>query len=90
MQLMVIEMARSLLNAIDANSTEFDENTKNPVIDLMEDQRSIDNKGGTMRLGVYPCILVEGTKAGNAYNVGEVMERHRHRWEFNNSYRKQL
>ena len=90
MQLMVIEMARSLLNAEDANSTEFDENTKNPVIDLMEDQRSIDNKGGTMRLGVYPCILVEGTKAGNAYNVGEVMERHRHRWEFNNSYRKQL
>ena len=90
MQLMVIEMARSLLNAMDANSTEFDENTKHPVIDLMEDQRSIDNKGGTMRLGVYPCILVEGTKAGNAYNVGEVMERHRHRWEFNNSYRKQL
>ena len=90
MQLMVIEMARSLLNAADANSTEFDENTKNPVIDLMEDQRSINDKGGTMRLGVYPCVLVEGTKASNAYDTGEIMERHRHRWEFNNFYRKKL
>jgi CTP synthase len=90
MQLMVIEMARSLLNATDANSTEFDENTKNPVIDLMDEQRSIGDKGGTMRVGVYPCVILEGTKASKAYNVTEIMERHRHRWEFNNSYREKL
>ena len=90
MQLMVVEMARTVLNSPDANSTEFDENTPHPVIDLMPEQRSIPTKGGTMRLGVYPCHLVEGTKAAKAYGVSEISERHRHRWEFNNSYRERL
>ena len=90
MQLMVVEMARAVLNSPDANSTEFDEDTPHPVIDLMPDQRSIRSKGGTMRLGVYPCRLVEGTKAAKAYGVSEINERHRHRWEFNNSYRERL
>ena len=87
---MVVEMARAVLNSPDANSTEFDEDTPHPVIDLMPDQRSIHSKGGTMRLGVYPCRLVEGTKAAKAYGVSEINERHRHRWEFNNSYRERL
>ena len=90
MQLMVIEMARTVLNSSDANSTEFDEDTPHPVIDLMPDQRSIPTKGGTMRLGIYPCHLVEGTKAAKAYGISEISERHRHRWEFNNSYRERL
>ncbi|MDP6102393.1 MAG: CTP synthase [Dehalococcoidia bacterium] len=90
MQLMVIEMARTVLNSSDANSTEFDEDTLHPVIDLMPDQRSIPTKGGTMRLGIYPCHLVEGTKAAKAYGTSEISERHRHRWEFNNSYRERL
>jgi len=90
MQLMVVEMARAVLSSPDANSTEFDENTPHPVIDLMPEQRSIPTKGGTMRLGVYPCHLVEGTKAAKAYGVSEINERHRHRWEFNNSYRERL
>ena len=77
---MVIEAARNLLGKQGANSSEFDADTEHPVIDLMVDQVGVKEKGGPMRLGVYPCILVEGTKAGNAYNVGEVMERHRHRW----------
>ena len=83
-------MARAVLNSPDANSTEFDENTPHPVIDLMPEQRSIPTKGGTMRLGVYPCHLVEGTKAAKAYGASEINERHRHRWEFNNSYRERL
>lgn len=90
MQVMVVEMARAVLNSTDANSTEFDENTPHPVIDLMPDQRSIRSKGGTMRLGVYPCHLVEGTIAAKAYGTSEINERHRHRWEFNNSYRERL
>ena len=90
MQLMVIEMARTVLNSSDANSTEFDEDTLHPVIDLMPDQRSIPTKGGTMRLGIYPFHLVEGTKAAKAYGTSEISERHRHRWEFNNSYRERL
>ena len=90
MQLMVVEMARVVLNSSEVNSTEFDEDTPHPVIDLMPDQRSIRAKGGTMRLGVYPCRLVEGTKASKAYGTAEVEERHRHRYEFNNSYRERL
>ncbi|MDA0988393.1 MAG: CTP synthase [Chloroflexi bacterium] len=90
MQVMVVEMARAVLNSPDANSTEFDENTSHPVIDLMPDQRSIRSKGGTMRLGVYPCHLLEGTIAAKAYGTSEINERHRHRWEFNNSYRERL
>ncbi|MDE2860306.1 MAG: CTP synthase [Chloroflexota bacterium] len=90
MQLMVVEMARFVLGAADANSTEFDEDTPNPVIDLMPDQRAIRHMGGTMRLGVYPCQLVEGTRAAKAFGVSEVKERHRHRFEFNNSFREML
>ncbi|MHB1004103.1 MAG: CTP synthase [Chloroflexota bacterium] len=90
MQMMVIEAARNLLGLKDANSTEFDPVTANPVIDLMPDQRGIANKGGTMRLGRYPCHLVEGTRAHAAYAVDDISERHRHRFEFNNDYLKPL
>ena len=87
MQVMCIDFARSVLDLEDSNSTEFDRSTENPVIDIMLDQRSITNMGGTMRLGLYPCLLQNGTKAATAYAVPHVDERHRHRFEFNNSYR---
>lgn len=87
MQLMVIEFAREVLNNEEANSTEFDRTTPHPVIDLMPDQQQITDMGGTMRLGLYPCILQPGTIAGHAYGVEQVEERHRHRFEFNNAYR---
>jgi CTP synthase len=90
MQLMVIEFARYALNTDDANSTEFDRSTKNPVIDLMPDQRAIADMGGTMRLGLYPCHLQPGTLAAAAYPQEVVQERHRHRFEFNNAYRDSL
>ncbi len=87
MQVMSIEFARHVLDHEDANSTEFDRSTSAPVIDLMIDQRSISDMGGTMRLGLYPCELQKGTKAAEAYGVPRVDERHRHRFEFNNAYR---
>jgi CTP synthase len=90
MQLMVVEMARVVLNSPKVNSTEFDEDTPHPVIDLMPDQRHVRAKGGTMRLGAYPCHLVEGTIAAMAYGTSEIEERHRHRFEFNNAYRERL
>jgi CTP synthase len=90
MQLMVIEFARSELNLLDANSTEFVENTPHPIIDLMPDQKNITDKGGTMRLGLYPCALKKGTHAYAAYNQEVIEERHRHRFEVNNSYREEL
>ena len=90
MQVMCIEFARFVLNSDEPNSTEFDPHTKHPVIDLMPDQRSIEEMGGTMRLGAYPCKLVPGTKAHQAYGVDLVYERHRHRFEFNNAYRDVL
>jgi CTP synthase len=93
MQTMCIEFARHALGADDANSTEFDRATPHPIIDLLPEQRSIADLGGTMRLGVYPCELVPGTKADDAYDLpaGAVAnERHRHRFEFNNAYRDQL
>ncbi len=90
MQLMVVEFARHLLNSDDANSTEFDRSAAYPVIDLMPDQRSIADMGGTMRLGLYPCMLQPGTKAAAAYNQDLVQERHRHRFELNNAYRDML
>lgn len=90
MQLMVIEIARVILNSSTANSTEFDESTPHPVIDLMPDQRPIRSMGGTMRLGIYPCHLVQGTRAALAYGESEIQERHRHRFEFNNAYRERL
>jgi len=90
MQLMVVEFARFLLNDPAANSTEFDPLTKNPVIDLMPEQRDITDKGGTMRLGLYPCRLQQGTIAYQAYGKAQVSERHRHRFEVNNAYREQF
>ncbi len=90
MQVMCIEFARNILDHEDANSSEFDRRTSAPVIDLMTDQRSITDMGGTMRLGLYPCLLQKGTKAATAYGVSNVVERHRHRFEFNNAYRKQF
>ncbi len=91
MQLMVVEFARHVLGYDDAHSTEFDPGTEYPVIDLMPDQRSITDMGGTMRLGLYPCVLQPGTKARAAYgDVDVVEERHRHRFEFNNAYRAEM
>ena len=90
MQCMVIELARTALGTEDANSTEFDAFTPHPVIDLLPEQRDIADKGGTMRLGSYPCVLEEGSVAAAAYAQPIVLERHRHRYEFNNSYRELL
>lgn len=90
MQLMVVELARHVLGNEEANSTEFDRSTPHPVIDLMPDQRDIADMGGTMRLGLYPCQLQPGTCAARAYQQELIMERHRHRFEFNNAYRKVL
>ena len=90
MQLMCVEFARSVLGLEDANSTEFDRSTSHPVIDLMLEQKSITDMGGTMRLGLYPCSIVSGTKVDKAYQTNLVQERHRHRFEFNNAFRKQF
>jgi len=90
MQIMCIELARAVLNSDEPNSTEFDVTTKYPVIDLLPEQRSIEDLGGTMRLGIYPCRLVPGTRAWKAYQTDLVHERHRHRFEFNNAYRDLL
>lgn len=90
MQLMVVELARQVLNSDEANSTEFDRSTPYPVIDLMPDQRSISDMGGTMRLGLYPCQLQPDTTAAQSYRVDLVQERHRHRFELNNAYREAL
>ena len=86
MQMAAIEFARNVLNLKDAHSTEMDENTSNPVIDLMEDQKAVTTKGGTMRLGSYPCELLSGSLANAIYGQSLISERHRHRWEFNNAY----
>ena len=90
MQVMCVEFARNVLGHEDANSTEFDRSTKYPVIDLMLEQRAITDMGGTMRLGLYPCVLQPETKAAAAYGDKQVEERHRHRWEFNNNYREEF
>ncbi len=90
MQCAVIEFARDVCNLADAHSTEFNAETKNPVIALMDSQQGIVEKGGTMRLGAYPCKLRAGTNTMAAYGEEEVQERHRHRFEFNNAYRDQL
>ncbi len=87
MQLMVIEFARKILDDERVNSTEFDPETPHPVIDLMPDQVDIVDKGGTMRLGLYPCVLQPGTLAKRCYRQDVVQERHRHRYEFKNAYR---
>jgi CTP synthase len=90
MQVAVIEFARSVLGLSDANSSEFDGESHNKVIDLMLNQRHIADKGGTMRLGQWVCCLTPGTKAEAAYKQGIVFERHRHRYEFNNDYRRAM
>ena len=90
MQMTVVEFARNVLGLKDANSAEFSETTQNPVIHIMEDQKEIDKKGGTMRLGAYPCILKDGTMAKELYGVEKIQERHRHRFEYNNDYKERL
>ena len=90
MQCAVIEYARSVLGWEDANSTEMDDATTHPVIDLMEEQKSVTDKGGTMRLGAYPCRLAEKSKIRLAYGTEMISERHRHRYEFNNKYLEQF
>jgi CTP synthase len=90
MQMAVIEYARHVCGLERANSTEVDPKTPHPVIDLMTAQRGLTQKGGTMRLGAYPCVLEDGTLARKLYNRQKISERHRHRYEFNNAYRERL
>ncbi|ACL70555.1 CTP synthase [Halothermothrix orenii] len=90
MQCAVIEFSRNVAGYKGANSSEFDLDTDHPVIDLMPEQKEIEDKGGTMRLGIYPCKLSSGTKSYEAYQDEIIYERHRHRYEFNNEYRNEL
>lgn len=90
MQMAVVEFARNVLGLKDANSAELDEKTQNPVIHIMEEQKEVDKKGGTMRLGAYPCIVKEETLANEVYGQLEISERHRHRYEYNNEFRERL
>ena len=88
--MMVVEFARNVLGYKDANSSEMDSQTSHNVIDMMEEQKSVTQMGGTMRLGAYDCELVEGSRAYDAYgNETHIKERHRHRYEFNNNYQKE-
>ena len=86
MQCAVIEFARNVIGWKDAHSTEMNPSTKHPVIDFMEDQKRVTKKGGTMRLGEYPCVLEKSTKAAAVYGKSRIGERHRHRYEFNNKF----
>jgi CTP synthase len=90
LQMAVIEFARNVAGLKGANSTEIDATTPHPVVDFMADQRNVTDKGATMRLGAYPCVLSPGTKAAAAYGTSEISERHRHRYEVNNDYRAAL
>ena len=90
LQVMVVEIARSLMELHGANSTEMDPNTPHPVIDLMQSQKEVTEMGGTMRLGLYPCVMLPDSWADRAYMAPRVEERHRHRWEVNNTYREGL
>ncbi len=90
MQCAVVEFARNVCNMVGAHSTEFNPETPFPVIDLMSEQVAVEEKGGTMRLGIYPCKVPEDTLTCQAYQDEIIYERHRHRWEFNNAYREQL
>lgn len=90
MQLVLVEFARDVLGLSDANSIEFDPNTMHPIIHLMPDQEDINDLGGTLRKGSYPCVLTKGTKTYEAYGEETVHERHRHRYEVNNDYREEL
>ena len=90
MQMAVVEFARNVLGLKDSNSAEFSNTTKNPVIHIMEEQKKVNKKGGTMRLGTYPCIIKQGTLASKVYNSERIDERHRHRFEYNNNYKERL
>ena len=90
MQMAVIEFARDVLDHSDANSVEFDENTSYPIIHIMENQKGVTKKGGTMRLGAYPCVLKEGSYVRKIYGQERIIERHRHRYEFNNDYKEEM
>jgi len=90
MQLATIEYARNVLGLEGAHSSELNPNTPYPIIDLLPEQKDVEDLGGTLRLGLYPCKLVEGTKAMEAYNDEVVYERHRHRYEFNNHFRQEM
>ncbi len=90
MQMTVIEYARNVLGLTDANSAEFSNSTKNPVIHIMDTQKDVKKKGGTMRLGSYPCIIKTGTIAEKVYGTNKIDERHRHRFEYNNEYKERL
>ena len=90
MQMTVVEFARNVLGLKDANSEEFNTETQNQVIHIMEEQKNINKKGGTMRLGAYPCVIKKGSLAEKVYNENEISERHRHRFEYNNSYKEML
>jgi CTP synthase len=90
MQLAVVEFARHVCGLEGANSIEFDAGTQHPVVHLMEQQKKVTRKGGSMRLGAYPCVLAAGSLAARAYGAAEISERHRHRYEFNNAFREAL
>ena len=86
----IVEFARHVLGYEDANSIELDPSTKHPVIALMPDQESVEDLGGTLRLGSYPCVLAENSKAKELFGTKEIQERHRHRYEVNNAFREEL
>ncbi len=90
MQMACLEFARNVAGLEGANSTEMDPDTPHPVIDLLPEQRNVEEKGGSMRLGAYPCVLEPGSKVAEAYGTTEISERHRHRWEFNSDYRGRM
>ena len=90
MQCAVVEFARNVLNLKDANTTEIDTNCYSPVIDMMKEQKSLKNMGGTMRLGSYKCDIKKGSLLEKVYTEKEITERHRHRYEFNNKFKKQF
>jgi CTP synthase len=90
MQVLCIEFGRHVMQSEEANSTEFNLFSRYPIIDLLPEQRDIEEKGATMRLGVYPCQLKPGSRAAQAYDEPIVFERHRHRYEFNNNFREPL
>lgn len=90
MQMTVVEFARNVLGIKDANSTEFEPECNNPVIHIMDEQKDVTDKGGTMRLGAYPCVLKDGSLAKEIYEEENISERHRHRFEYNNKYKEQL
>ena len=90
MQLAIVEFARNVIGLKDANSSELNPDTKYPVIDLLPEQNGVENLGGTLRLGAYPCELMKGSLAEKLYKKSKISERHRHRYEVNNSYRDEL